>query len=173
MVVILSLPVLPIKAANTSIIAEYHCTAVWVSMMQEQKSLTLRLRSSLEYSSNVDASIFALKGAQYFDYVSQRRCLFLIIRLARPKLVDALLPLISRMGQRVCHYPVCRENPPIQSLSEDVTMQPFVCRRCKIKNCWHSVDAQLNDILTVSGCSTVVCIYVYSRYWQPINRFYV
>jgi hypothetical protein len=38
-------------------------------------------------------------------------------------------------------------------------------------NCWHSVDADLNDILIVIGCSTIVYSNAYCHIWQPINRF--
>jgi len=43
--------------------------------MEEQNLLMLRCRSVLEDSSDVDVSIFGLKGGQYFGYVSQRPCL--------------------------------------------------------------------------------------------------
>jgi len=73
--------------------------------MQQQKLLTLRWRSFLGDSSDLDASIFALKGGQYFVCVSQQPSLFLIIRLTGPKIDEASLMLISRIGQRACLYP--------------------------------------------------------------------
>jgi len=85
---------LPIKAANTSIIAWYRRTAVWLSKMQEQKSLTLHLLSSLGDGSDVDTSVFGPKGGQYFDYVSQQPCRCLIMRLPTQKIIDGSLTLI-------------------------------------------------------------------------------
>jgi len=73
--VISSLQFLRMKAAKTSIIAWYRRTAVWLSMKQVQKMLTLRWRSFLRDSSDVNASIFGLKGGKYFDYMSQQPCL--------------------------------------------------------------------------------------------------
>jgi len=64
----------------------------------------LRWLSFLADSSDVVASICGLKEGQYFDYVSQRPSLFWIIRLTRSKIIDALLTLISGMGQWVCYY---------------------------------------------------------------------
>jgi len=142
-------------------------------MIPEQKLLTLHWRSFSGDRSDVDASIFGFKGCQYFDYVSQRPCPLLIIRLTRPKIIDAALTRISRMGQRLCHYPLYPEKPPLQSLWKDVTMQRFVYPNSKTKNCWCSVDAKLNNILNVCGCSTIVFKNAYSRYCQPINCFHV
>jgi len=73
--------------------------------MQEQKSLTLHWRSFLGDSSDVEASIFGVKGGHYFDYVWQQPCLLLSIRLTRQKFGDTSFVLMSRMGQQACLYP--------------------------------------------------------------------
>jgi len=78
-----------------------------------------------------------------------------IIQHARAKIIDAPWRLISRMGQWACQFPFYLQSWPILPLWKDVTMQPFDCRKGKTKNCWHSIDAHLHDILTVIGCSTI------------------
>jgi len=92
----LSLAFLPIKAANIVIMDIRHCTALELSEMQDQKSLTLRWCLFLGGSSDVVTSIFAYKGGQYCDY----GCMLLhspwIIQDARWKIVDAPLTLIFR-----------------------------------------------------------------------------
>jgi len=96
--------ILPIEAADTMIIGWWDCIALWLSKMEDQKLFMLFGYSFLGDSSNVVATMFGLEGGQYFDYVSQQPSLFLIIRLTRPRIVDASMTLVSRMGQRVCHY---------------------------------------------------------------------
>jgi len=167
------LPFVPIKAANTSIIAQSRRTAVGLSKMEEQTLLMLCWRAFSRDGSDVDASIFGLRGSEYFGYVPQRTCHLLIIKLTRPKMVDTALTLISRMGQQACDYSCYLSKQPIQLLWEDLTIQLFVWRKCMHKVRLHSFDAQLNDKLIVSGCSTNECMNAYSCYWQPINRFYV
>jgi len=76
----------------------------------------------------------ALKAANTLIICSSDHDINWIITLSRPKIVDASLMLISMIGQRVCRYPLCLSNLPIQSLWKDVAMQLFVCRKCKTKD---------------------------------------
>jgi len=83
-----------------------------------------------------------------------------IIQDARPEIVDAPLMLISMMGQGVCHLAFCLSKWPIHPVWMDVTMEPFDCWMGKTIYRWRSIDAQLwahlRDILSVTGCSTIV-----------------
>jgi len=160
-------------AANTSDIAQCSRKAVWSSKMQEQKSLMLHWRLFLRECSDVEASMFGLTAGQWSDYVSQWPCLLMNYQTHKTKnrwrIVDPHF--------HDCSSSVSQSFSPIETTNpitwKDLTMEPFVWQKCETKNCWHSVDAQLNDILTVSGCPTTVCENEYSRDWQPINRFYV
>ena len=83
-----------------------------------------------------------------------------IIQDVRPEIVDALLTLISMMGQGACGLPFYLLSQPILLLWMDATMQLGDCSIGMTINRWPSVDAPiwayLRDILTVIGCSTIV-----------------
>jgi len=87
---------LPRKGANIMIMSVCHCTALELSMMQDQQSLTLSWHSFLGGGSDIGTSIFAQKGGQFYDY----ECMPLhgprIIHDARPKIFDTPLTLIFR-----------------------------------------------------------------------------
>jgi len=89
--------VLPIKAADCSIMRQHHCVAVWLSKMQAQISLTLRWWSFLGDSSDIVTSILSNKGGQYYDYGCMLWHSTWIIQDAKPKIGDAPLTLIVRM----------------------------------------------------------------------------
>jgi len=88
-VAISSLALWPIQAASTLNMVQSQCTAFWVSMMQDQESLTLCCRWFLGGGSDIVAAIFTHTGGQHFDYtlLSSHSCL--IIQVARSKIVDA------------------------------------------------------------------------------------
>jgi hypothetical protein len=69
-----------------------------MSMMQDQKSLTLRWRSFLGGGSDMVVGIFAHKGGQYCHYGLMLSRSLVIIQDARPEMGDTPLTLISRMG---------------------------------------------------------------------------
>jgi len=73
--------------------------------MQDQKSLTLHWRSFLEGGSNIVDGICTPKGGQYCDYCLMLSRSPVIVQDARPEIRDALLTLISRMGQQACRLP--------------------------------------------------------------------
>jgi len=72
---------------------------------------------------------FAHKGSQYCHYGSMLSHSPVIIQDARPEIGDALLTLISPMGQRAYRLPFYIESPPITRVWIDVTIQPFDCRK--------------------------------------------
>jgi len=69
----------------------------------------------------------AYKGSQHCHYGLKLSRSGVIIAVARPEIGDALLTLISRMGQRACRLPFCIQSRPIIPLWFDVNMQPFDC----------------------------------------------
>jgi len=86
------------KVADSWNMGKCHCTAVGLCKTQDRKSLTLRWRSFLGDSHNVVASIFGLKGGRYVKCGQISINSPWIIQNAWPKIVDAQLMLISRMG---------------------------------------------------------------------------
>jgi len=85
-------------AANASIIYNYDNINSELPEIQDLKSLTLHWRSFSGWGSECDAILFAYKGGQYFDYVLPQPYQFFITCCIGPKIVDALLTLIFRMG---------------------------------------------------------------------------
>jgi len=110
-----------------------HCTALELSMMQDQKLLTVRWHWFLGGGSNMVVVPFAYKGGQYCRYGLMLLRSPVIIQDARPEICHATLTLISQMGQWECHLPFYVKNRPITPVSMDVTMQPVDCRRDQTK----------------------------------------
>jgi hypothetical protein len=152
------------------------CTALELSMMQDQKSLTLRWRSFLEGGSDMVVGPFVHKCGQYCHYGLMLSCSLVIIQDVRPEISNTTLTLISRMGQRACHLQFYIQSRPITPLWIDVTMKPFDCRKDQTQ----IVDTPL----TLRWCSrwrhtnshSVSNHFAwksYCYYWQPISRFLV
>jgi len=101
-----------------------------------------------------------------------------IIQDARPRIVNALVTLISMMGQGACRLPFCLLRRPILPLWVDATMQLFDCLMDTTVNRWRSIDAHLRahlrDTLTVIGCWTIVhqihIIFIGSQY--TVSTYY-
>ena len=101
-----------------------------------------------------------------------------IITDARPKIVDASLTLIFRMGQEACRMRFYQLRWPLLPLWMDAIMQLCDCGMGKTVNHWRSIDAHLRailgDMLTVIGCATIVrkMYKVYSGSQYSISMYY-
>ena len=71
-------------------------TALELSRMHDQKSLTLRWRVFLGGSRDIITDTFAYKGGQYYDYGSMLLHSPWTIQDAWPLIIDATLTLIFR-----------------------------------------------------------------------------
>jgi len=96
--------ILPIQAANTSIVVKCRRTAIVLYKMQHTKSLTLCWRSFSDWGCDHVAFSFAHKGCQYVDHGKQLANSFPIDLVTRPNIVDALLTLIFRMRLCPCQF---------------------------------------------------------------------
>ena len=99
---VLLVPLLPITAANTSIMDLCRCRAFGLCELLDVKLLMLWCRSFWGHSRDVVGGIFAYKGSQLFDYGWIWLHSPWNIYDARPEIADAPLMLIFRMGQRAC-----------------------------------------------------------------------
>jgi len=72
-----------------------------------------------------------------------------------PKLLTLQWHSLLGWGNECVGFLVTLKKQPLLPPWIVVTMQPFDCGKGKIKNCWRFVDAHLNDILTVIGCTTI------------------
>jgi len=134
---------LPTKAANTFIMEWHRCIAIWLSRMEDPKTLMLCWRNSSAGSSGTRTSILAHTGGQCWDSVWLPVHSPVSIQDARSKIVDFPLTLDSMMGQGSCRLPFYLSRRPVHPLRMDTTMQPFDCWMGKTLNCWRSVDAHL------------------------------
>ena len=88
--------ILPINAANTSIMHKCHSTGLGLYKVQHTKSLTLCWRSFSEWGCDHDAITFVQNSCQYDDYGYLPYQSPWIIQDAIPKIVDTLLTLFWR-----------------------------------------------------------------------------
>jgi len=113
--------------------------------------------SLLAGNCNIITTTFAHKGGQYWHYVLMLVHSPVIMDDARPKIIDAWLMFMSRIGQGACRWPFQLSRKPILPRWMDMTMQSIHCCMGMTMNCWCSVEAQLREILTVVVWSTIVC----------------
>jgi len=95
-VAVLTHTILPVKAANTSIMDKCHGTAFGLHKMQPTKSLTLCWRSFSDWGSDHIVVAFIQNGCQYVDsgYIPLPSAW--ILHDATPKIVDTLLTICWR-----------------------------------------------------------------------------
>jgi len=153
-----------------------HCTALELSMMQDQKLLTLRWYSFLGGGSDMVVGPFAYKGGPYYHYglmLSRRRLIFQDARLG---ICDALLTLIPWMRQEACCLLFNIYSRPITPRSIDMPMHAVDCRKDQtnivdapltIHWCspWRHTNSHL--VRNHSACKS------YCPYEQTISRFWV
>jgi len=99
-----SLAYLPSEAAIFSLIEVCNQALHRLAKLWDVKSLTLIWCSFSRCSRERVASAFAYKGGQYLSYDYLQPMPALVTQDARPKIVDALLTLISRIRQGAFVY---------------------------------------------------------------------
>jgi hypothetical protein len=135
-VAVLRQTILPIQAANTSIMGKCHSTALGLYKMQHTKLLTLCWRSFSDWGWDHVAICFAHNGCQYADseYMSYRSPW--IIQDATLKIIDTLLTL--------CWH----------------------CVDALVMLCWRCVDALLMLILRCSSIGAHDITYKCCQYFD-------
>jgi len=135
-VVALTQTILPIKAANTSIMGQCHSTALGLCKMQHTKSLTLCWRSLSDRCCDHVTIALALNGWQFVDYAHMPQQSPPNIHDATPKSVDTLLTL------------------------------SWHCVDALLMLCWCCVDALLTLILRCNGIDKRNIPYKVSPYFD-------
>ena len=102
------LSLLPIQAANWSVMHNNDQDTVELPYLQDHKSLTLRWRSCYEWCSNHVVSSFANNSGQYVRYAYQWPSHWRITVISRPPIVDAPLTLMPTKGRWPCCYLFCQ-----------------------------------------------------------------
>ena len=90
------------EAANSSLVEVCDHAALRWPKMRDLESLTLSWHSFSRWGKECVAFSFAIEGGQYLSYDYLQPIATQITQDARPKIVDAPLTLISRMGQGAC-----------------------------------------------------------------------
>jgi len=86
-----SLAFVHIKAADTTIMGSHSCIAIWLSKIEDQKSLMLHWRSFLEWGNDRFALLFAYDDDQYSIFGRMWVLTPLIAACLRIKIIDTLL----------------------------------------------------------------------------------
>jgi len=140
---------LPIKAADMTIMVWWHSIAVILSMMYDQKLLTLRWRSFVGGGRDTLTSMFAHRGGQYIDdWLMPMHCA-LSVHEATPKIVDTPLTLIFSRFQQYCPLDFAHKAGRYYDCGVTWLYLPCDYLRCEIKTRWRSVDAHLYEVVPV------------------------
>jgi len=102
--VTVSIPLLPIKAAQALVMDNSEQIGFQWTYLPQNISLTLRRRSVSECGHWRAAVSFAYRGCQSVEYESQRAIHFPIKLLTYPKIIDAPLMLIVKMELFPCPF---------------------------------------------------------------------
>jgi hypothetical protein len=115
------------KGIQIMIMGVCHCRVLELSKMKEQKSLPHGWRSFLGGGRDIFACLCVHQGGQYFDYSLTLLSSPVIVQDARPEISNALLTVISRMGQQAYRLPFYIWIQPVTPIWIEVTIQPVDC----------------------------------------------
>jgi len=101
------LALLPIKDGNTSITCIHYQIVFVLPDLQDQKLLKLRWHSVSRWGREHHAFFLAYNGWQHFHYVYSLPNRVCITQLTGPKIVEAPLTLIFKMGQGASRFLSC------------------------------------------------------------------
>jgi len=169
----LSPALLPRKAADCLIMSECRRITFRLSRMQSQTSLMHHWLSFLGSGDECVICLFSYHANQCIYFGRRSQCSPLNVEYIRLNIIDALMTLILRMGQRAHHLLFQLQRQPIHLLWRDVTMKPLDCWMCKTKNRWRTVDTHIKHIEIAFVCSIFVCNWSHTHYWHPVLRFWI
>jgi len=149
------------QAARTSYMNYCHNMTHILAKMHYQKLLILYWYSLPGWGREHVDIVFAHIGGWYLIYGCLQPIASQITQDTWPKIVDALLTLICRMGQRVyCCY-CCGSREPIPHLWMAATIRHLGYPRCNGKHHWHSVDTWLTLIFKMVQWLCCLLFYIY------------
>jgi len=122
-----SLSLLPIKAAVTFIMPNHYQITYILPYLKDQKSLMLRWHSFPWWGKEDVTHCFAWSGHQNIVSELVPQISTLITHDAKPKVVDARLTLIFRIGQWPCRFPFCLYRQSSHSLCLTTTTSLSNC----------------------------------------------
>jgi len=117
-----SVAYLPVEAPNSSLTEACNHAPLRLPKLQDLKSLTLIWRSFSWWGRGRVASAFAYKGGQFLSYDYLQPMPALITQDGWPEIIDALLRLISRMGQGAFLYVFWAPRRPVHPKKQQRTI---------------------------------------------------
>jgi hypothetical protein len=129
---------LPRKAACILIMDSSDYVTIQLPYLQDLKPLMLHWRSFSGCGREPGIIIFDLEGIQYLVYKWMQPIGTWVIQAAQPKVVEAALKLIFRMGQWSCRWLCCQKTRPVGLLQLVPTTSPFNYCTYKTENHWRS-----------------------------------
>ena len=140
-----SLSILSIKDGKTSIMCDHNQIVFLLRNLQDWKLLMLHGVWFSRRDTERLTFYFAFKCCQYCCYVEPIQNYFIMTRITRPKIVDTLLTVISKMGQGACCFVFYLSTVATLPLCELHAKSHFYYRTNMTKQRWHSVDAHFRD----------------------------
>jgi len=119
--------------------------AMWLTMMEGQKSLTLYWRSFSRWGRERFTFTFAYKGSQQSVYDNFKPVTPQITQDTQRTIFDAPLMLIFKMGHEGYCNLFCLQKRPKTLLWLTATYRWGENPGCMTKNHWRSVDAYFQD----------------------------
>jgi len=141
----ISYTVMPEKATITSYMNFCRNGALRLPKLHDQSSFTLHWRTFSGWGMERVTVVFAFKGGQYLIYGCLQPVTTYITLDAKPKIIDAALMLIFRIGQGACRCCFGLERQPRHHLWTSTTSRNLDYPRCKAKDCWCSMDAHFQN----------------------------
>jgi len=136
-----SLSISPIMAAITSIMPNQYQITLWLADLEDWKLLTLHWRSFAWWGNKPLTHCFAWKGRQYIVYGLLPQINTYITQDEMPKIFDAMLMLIFRIGLWLCCLLFCLWRQRIQRLCYTVIKSLYNFLAHETKNHSHCIDA--------------------------------
>jgi len=149
----------PSNVASMLVMARTDHVTIQLPYLQHSKSLMLHWRSFSGWGSEHDNIIFGLEGSQYLVYEWLQPFATEITQNAQPTTVDALLTLISSLGQWQYSLLFCQEWLRVCWIRIAATTSPSNYPTKNSNHRWSSVDAHF-DILFCQDLLPIMIVFM-------------
>ena len=133
------------KGCQNTYMNRCHNATLILATMLDQQWVMLHWPSFWGWGRERVASVFAPKGGQYLIYRCLKSIASWITQDARPKIDDAPLMLIFKLGRWVCCFCFCHSRQLVPYLWMAATNRHFGYPRCKAPNHWCLVNGHFQN----------------------------
>jgi len=116
-----------------------------------------------------DAISFDFEGSQYLIYEWLQPFATEVTQDAPPKIGDAPMMLIFRVGHWPYSLLFCQERLPVCWLWIALTTSPFNYPTYKTRHCWRSVDAHFNVVSSQALVPFIIAFMIVWTWWLPFS----